>query len=99
MESDLNAAMDNLFESQVFTTHAGALPRPVHVSPLLGQRYLGATLTPFRFEARLVIRVDAIPPLFAASRRAEAWKTDSTCSAKSVAYNFRLPCEIDPRRS
>ena len=64
MESDLNASIDNLFDSQVFTTHAGALPRPVHVSPLVGQRYLGATLTPFRFEARLGARVDAIPPLF-----------------------------------
>jgi hypothetical protein len=58
--------MDNFFESQVFTTHAGALPRPVHVSPLMGQRYLGATLTPFRFEARLGVRVDAMPPLIAA---------------------------------
>ena len=66
MELDLNASMDSLFEAQASTTQAGGLPRPVQVSPLVGHRYLGATLTPLRFDARLGVRVDAMPPLIAA---------------------------------
>jgi hypothetical protein len=76
--------MDNFFELQVFTTHAGALPRPVHVSPLMGQRYLGATLTPLRFEARLGARVDAILPLFAASRRLERSRLVIPCLSNTL---------------
>ena len=66
MELDLNATIDSLLAIQASTTQAGALPRPVHVSPLVGHRYLGATLTPLRFDARLGVRVDAMPLLIAA---------------------------------